>query len=219
MATFYYEMSIGNAGHSLAKFEYITRTGKYQYSASGEIKEDLIYKESSNMPSWASGRTDGGYDMQTATFWNEADLSNEKRPFREIKLALPNEFSHEENIAIMQQYMKTHFKDYPYTMVIHDKEATLTEGERNIHAHIMFSERKIDLTRNEPDRQSYFKRASVKKDGTKTGGYIKSRDFISKDKLIELRKNWEFILNEEYKKRKMNERVSCEKLEVQRAEA
>ena len=219
MATFYYEMTIGNAGHSLAKFEYITRTGKYQYSASGEIKEDLIYKESSNMPSWASGRTDGGYDMQTATFWNEADLSNEKRPFREIKLALPNEFSHEENIAIMQQYMKTHFKDYPYTMVIHDKEATLTEGERNIHAHIMFSERKIDVTRNEPDRQSYFKRASVKKDGTKTGGYIKSRDFISKDKLIELRKNWEFILNEEYKKHDMNERVSCEKLEVQRAEA
>ena len=54
MATFYYEMSIGNAGHSLAKFEYITRTGKYQYSASGEIKEDLVYKESSNMPSWAS---------------------------------------------------------------------------------------------------------------------------------------------------------------------
>ena len=219
MATFYYEMSIGNAGHSLAKFEYITRTGKYQYSASGEIKEDLVYKESSNMPSWASGKTDGGYDMQTATFWNEADLSNEKRPFREIKLALPNEFSHEENIAIMQQYMKTHFKDYPYTMVIHDKESTLTEGERNIHAHIMFSERKIDLTRNEPDRQSYFKRASVKKDGTKTGGYIKSRDFISKDKLIELRKNWEFILNEEYRKRGMNERVSCEKLEVQRAEA
>ena len=40
-------------------------------------------------------------------------------------------------------------------MVIHDKEATLTEGERNIHAHIMFSERKIDVTRNEPDRQSY----------------------------------------------------------------
>ena len=70
MATFYYEMTIGNAGHSLAKFEYITRTGKYQYSASGEIKEDLIYKESSHMPSWASGRTDGGYNMQTATFWN-----------------------------------------------------------------------------------------------------------------------------------------------------
>ena len=78
-------------------------------------------------------------------------------------MALPNEFSHEENIAIMQQYMKTHFQGYPYTMVIHDKEATLTEGERNIHAHIMFSERKIDVTRNEPDRQSYFKRASVKR--------------------------------------------------------
>ena len=45
MATFYYEMAIGNAGHSLAKFEYITRTGKYQYSASGEIKEDLVYKD------------------------------------------------------------------------------------------------------------------------------------------------------------------------------
>lgn len=219
MATFYYEMAIGNAGHSLAKFEYITRTGKYQYSASGEIKEDLVYKESSNMPSWASGKTDGGYDMQTATFWNEADLSKEKVPFKQITMALPNEFSHEENIAIMQQYMKTHFQGYPYTMVIHDKEATLTEGERNIHAHIMFSERKIDVTRNEPDRQSYFKRASVKKDGTKTGGYLKSRDFKPKEKLIELRKNWEFILNEEYRKRGMNERVSCEKLEVQRAEA
>lgn len=219
MATFYYEMAIGNAGHSLAKFEYITRTGKYQYSASGEIKEDLIYKESSNMPSWASGKTDGGYDMKSATFWNEADLSKEKVPFKQITMALPNELSYEENIAIMQQYMKTHFEGYPYTMVIHDKEATLTDGERNIHAHIMFSERKIDLTREEPDRISYFKRSSVKKDGTKTGGYLKSREFKPKEKLIELRKNWESIINEEYRKRGMTERVSCEKLEVQRAEA
>ena len=53
----------------------------------------------------------------------------------------------------------------------------------------------------------------------KTGGYLKSRDFKPKEKLIELRKNWEFILNEEYRKRGMNERVSCEKLEVQRVEA
>jgi exonuclease SbcC len=219
MATFYYEMAIGNAGHSLAKFEYITRTGKYQYSASGEIKEDLIYKESSNMPSWASGKTDGGYDMKSATFWNEADLSKEKVPFKQITMGLPNELSYEENIAIMQQYMKTHFEGYPYTMAIHDKEATLTDGERNIHAHIMFSERKIDLTREEPDRISYFKRSSVKKDGTKTGGYLKSREFKPKEKLIELRKNWESIINEEYRKRGMNERVSCETLEVQRAEA
>lgn len=219
MATFYYEMSIGNAGHSLAKFEYITRTGKYQYSASGEIKEDLIYKESSNMPSWASGKTDGGYDMKSATFWNEADLSKEKVPFKQITMALPNELSYEENIAIMQQYMKTHFEGYPYTMAIHDKEATLTDGECNIHAHIIFSERKIDLTREEPDRISYFKRSSVKKDGTKTGGYLKSREFKPKEKLIELRKNWESIINEEYRKRGMTERVSCEKLEVQRAEA
>lgn len=219
MATFYYEMAIGNAGHSLAKFEYITRTGKYQYSASGEIKEDLIYKESSNMPSWASGKLDGGYDMKSATFWNEADLSKEKVPFKQITMALPNELSYEENIDIMQQYMKTHFEGYPYTMAIHDKEATLTDGERNIHAHIMFSERKIDLTREEPDRISYFKRSSVKKDGTKTGGYLKSREFKPKEKLIELRRNWESIINEEYKKRGMNERVSCEKLEVQRAEA
>lgn len=219
MATFYYEMAIGNAGHSLAKFEYITRTGKYQYSASGEIKEDLIYKESSNMPSWASGKTDGGYDMKSATFWNEADLSKEKVPFKQITMALPNELSYEENIAIMQQYMKIHFEGYPYTMAIHDKEATLTDGERNIHAHIMFSERKIDLTREEPDRTSYFKRSSVKKDGTKTGGYLKSREFKPKEKLIELRKNWESIINEEYRKRGMTERVSCEKLEVQRAAA
>ena len=219
MATFYYEMAIGNAGHSLAKFEYITRTGKYQSSASGEIKADLIYKESSNMPSWASGKTDGGYDMKSATFWNEADLSKEKVPFKQITMALPNELSYEENIAIMQQYMKTHFEGYPYTMAIHDKEATLTDGERNIHVHIMFSERKIDLTREEPDRISYFKRSSVKKDGTKTGGYLKSREFKPKEKLIELRKNWESIINEEYRKRGMTERVSCEKLEVQRAEA
>ena len=44
MATFYYEMAIGNAGHSLVKFEYITRTVKYQYSASGEIKKILFTK-------------------------------------------------------------------------------------------------------------------------------------------------------------------------------
>ena len=47
-------------------------------------------------------------------------------------------------------------------MAIHNK-ATLTDGERNIHAHIMFSERKIDLTREEPDRISYFKTFFCKK--------------------------------------------------------
>ena len=91
-------------------------------------------------------------------------------------MVLPNELPYEENIAIMQQYMKTHFEGYPYTMAIHNKEATLTDGERNIHAHIMFSERKIDLTEKN-QIVFYFKRSSVKKMVLKTGGYLKSREF------------------------------------------
>lgn len=101
-------------------------------------------------------------------------MNNKSRPSREIKVALPNELTEQENIELMRQYCNTYFAKHPYTLVIHSKATTLAPSETNIHAHIMFSEREIDRNRLEPSREEYFKHASMRKDRTFSGSYKKN---------------------------------------------
>lgn len=209
MATYYYNMQVGKAAHSMSKHDYLTRNGKYQFISNGVEREDLIFQESNNIPSWAEDAKD---------FWNESDLNDtniKSRPFREIKLALPNELTEQENIELMKQYCNTHFANHPYTLVIHSKAATLSPFETNIHAHIMFSEREIDRNRKEPAREEYFKRASIKKDGTFSGGYKKNRIWVQKETLLSLRKEWEEIINQAYKDKNINKEISSDTIKKQ----
>jgi len=62
MATYYYNMQVGKAAHSMSKHDYLTRNGKYQFISNGVEREDLIFQESNNIPSWAEDAKD---------FWNE----------------------------------------------------------------------------------------------------------------------------------------------------
>ena len=209
MATYYYNMQVGKAAHSMSKHDYLTRNGKYQFISNGVEREDLIFQESNNIPSWAEDAKD---------FWNESDLNDtniKSRPFREIKLALPNELTEQENIELMKQYCNTHFANHPYTLVIHSKAATLSPSETNIHAHIMFSEREIDRNRKEPSREEYFKRSSIKKDGTFSGGYKKNRIWVQKETLLSLRKEWEEIINQAYKDKNINKEISSDTIKKQ----
>lgn len=209
MATYYYNMQVGKAAHSMSKHDYLTRNGKYQFISNRVEREDLIFQESNNIPSWAEDAKD---------FWNESDLNDtniKSRPFREIKLALPNELTEQENIELMKQYCNTHFANHPYTLVIHSKAATLSPSETNIHAHIMFSEREIDRNRKEPAREEYFKRSSIKKDGTFSGGYKKNRIWVQKETLLSLRKEWEEIINQAYKDKNINKEISSDTIKKQ----
>lgn len=55
-------------------------------------------------------------------------------------------------------------KDFYYTYAIHDKPAALENSERNIHVHIMFSERKLDTIEKAAERppELFFKKANPK---------------------------------------------------------
>ncbi len=179
--------------HVSAKVAYIERTGKYN---KGKKAEELRESWSDNLPSWAANSSD---------FWK--DIESEEKPgqvqARGIELALPVELSNEGQKAIVQEFCDTCLKNHAKTVAIHD-----SPDRKNPHAHIYFSERKID-SREEPPRGKYCRqRTGYSKDRVITGGK-------GKDWLINIRKTWENIQNEALINADCLEQVSCESLEAQ----
>jgi len=159
--------------------QYILGQGKYEY------KDKEVEYVSNNLPSWAENEAD---------FWNEGDYNENinGRVYTEIKLSLPNNLDLENNIKLLDDFIEqTLGNDYYYTAAIHDKESSYEKGTQNIHAHIMFSTRKLDeIDRN---RETFFKRANrVTKE---KGGCKKERLWMKKEKLFDLRKEWEVLQN------------------------
>lgn len=208
MALYRLSAKVGTAGSGRAHFDYMTRNGKYSRHDS-KSKEDLIYYESKNIPQWAKNDRD---------FWKEEEIK--KDGFRKVELALPNECSTDEKIQMVKEYCETEFSDkYAYTFAIHENEGAIS-GEKNPHAHIMFSERKIDYERGELTRQEYFKRGGKKRDGTLTGGYRKDRKFQAQAEKSErwidvTRKRWADIQNSYLERCGSTERVSEKSLKEQ----
>lgn len=122
MALFYFS----NTPHAKSKqgehidtqkhFDYITREGKYGNTKLH--KEELVYSKTGNLPVWANSARD---------FWGEAEAHRRKngRAYREIRLALQEEFTLEENIALVDKFLQeAHIStDHVYTYAVHDKTA------------------------------------------------------------------------------------------------
>ena len=173
----------------LRRIDYINREGKYKYGKKGE---EYVAGWSANLPSWAADERD---------FWQV--IENSEKPgnvqARGFQLNLPIELSTDEHVKIVQELMDKWFKDHAYTVAFHNKPG-------NPHAHIYFSERKID-DRPEPDRNSYCRQRT---------GYSKDREItgLKRDQwLRRLRKGWEEIQNQALERCGCKERVSCETLE------
>lgn len=197
MANYHFNTSYGHTGKSNAHASYILAEGKYRY------KENEILFSDSKLPSWAETPNE---------FW-EAVSINERlngRGYREFRFSLPNELPVEENINLVNDFIKNTLNDsFYYTVAIHNKEVhTFEKSTQNIHCHLMFNERKIDGI--ERDEELFFKRANTK--NPKLGGAKKSTEFNPKEKLLELRKDMEVLVNSYYEKNGMSERVSCESL-------
>lgn len=207
MANYYLNMSYGKVGKTNAHFDYITASGKY----TGKEKE-LVY-ENHNMPDWVTSAKE---------FWNLAD-KNERingRTYREVRISLPEELTKEENIELLNQFLKENFSGHYYSVVIHDKETQpdfeFVEKHKNIHAHIMFCPRIIDnVERKDPEK--YFKKSNSKH--PERGGAVKDEKWNELETLLKLRKDWEVLQNQHLKKHNINERVSCESLKSQRQKA
>ncbi len=205
MAIYHANISVVKTSAS-AKSDYITRQKKYSKKA----KEDLLFCESKNLPSWAKDERD---------FWKTCD-EGEKRGTkgRELKIALPNELTQEQQIELAKEIAHEILGDsHAYTMAIHENVGSLS-GEKNPHVHILFCEREIDKTREEPTREDYFKRAGKRKDGTFYGGYKKSEKIVKTDRtkwLHEVREKVEQVTNKSLERHGHDERVSCKTLKEQ----
>lgn len=207
MANYYLNMSYGKVGKTNAHFDYITANGKY----TGKEKE-LVY-ESHNMPNWVTSAKE---------FWELAD-NNERvngRTYREVRISLPEELTKEENIELLNQFLKENFSNHYYSVVIHDKETQPdfehVKKHQNIHAHIMFCPRVIDdIEREKPDK--YFKKFNKKY--PERGGALKDEKWNDVNTLLKLRKDWEILQNKHLEIHDIKARVSCETLSKQRQEA
>jgi hypothetical protein len=196
MATYHCSVKHGSKGKGAsgaAKADYICREGKYA------DKPDLEYKESGNMPEWAQ-------DSPRA-FWNVGDQCERAngRVYTEIEVALPREISPDQRRELVQNFIREQLPGHPYTVAIHTPKATLDGGDQP-HAHIIFSERKLDGIERNPEQ--FFKRANAKE--PEKGGTAKDRTWNEREKVQQIREAWE-----EHYNCYSPEQVSCRSLKEQ----
>lgn len=203
MAEYRLHCKVGKVGMAKAHAEYILRENKYSK------KEDLIHKESGNMDCIIDGTS-------AIDFWKSADDFERVNgaSYREYELNIPNELSHEQGIKLVQDFVKNELEyKHPYSFAIHESHSK--DGEKNLHCHLMFSERELDdILRT---KEQFFKRANSV--NPELGGAKKNRIWHKKEKLYEIRKSWEILANQALERNGFNERVSCESLKKQREEA
>lgn len=200
MANYHLNISYGKVGKGGPHIDYILGQNKYTN------KENEIKYTNHNLPNWCKSPKE---------FWVAAD-DNERingTVYKEIRISLPNELSHEKNIELLNEFIDTILEGkYHYSVSIHSKENSYKKEILNTHAHIMFSPRELDgIERN---KDIFFKRANAK--SPELGGCKKNTSWNNIEKLLEIRKLWEDIQNKYLENEKSNERVSCETLEKQR---
>lgn len=144
--------------------------------------------------------------------WNEVEKiekSKNSQLAREVEVAIPKELNRKEQINLVRNYVKDNFVNNGMCadVCIHDKE------DGNPHAHIMLTMRPIKEN-GEWGAKSKEQRI-LDKDGniqrTKSGRIlskkIDSTNWNTKEFLESYRKDWAEKINEELKKKGINERV------------
>ena len=197
----------GHKVNSLSHFQYITRSGRYTNK-----DEDLAYSESGNIPNCPE------LELDIKNYWKAANTHGRanSRAYRDVVIALQEEFSLDENIALVHDFMH-HFgidENQTYTFAIHDHQSKLAPEHRNIHCHLMFNERIVNQERVFTHAEDIFKRAnSPVSGGLKIDRYFSRRDFV-----IDAREYWEKINNDMFIKKGLHARISCKTLKEQKAE-
>ena len=139
------------------------------------------------VPDWAKDR---------AQLWNESERKENRSNSqfaREFNIALPEEFSIEDNTKLLKEFINEHFtkRGIVSDWAIHEPNR---EGdERNIHAHVLTTTRKID----------------------RDGWTEKDREGHSNKVLQEIRESWAKTVNQEMERRGLSERIDHRTLEAQ----
>ncbi|RAP55659.1 MobA/MobL family protein [Oleiagrimonas sp. MCCC 1A03011] len=138
MASYHYRIKSGKKGTAVAHASYIAREGKH------DSRDDLIYEDFGNMPSWAE------YDPRE--FWRMADKyeRNNGAVYREHVTALPSELSDEQQLELVYALVEELAGDRPYQFAIHAPLSSLS-GQPNPHVHLMTTDRQPDGIEREPE--------------------------------------------------------------------
>ena len=144
-------MKVGASGKAGPHAAYIAREGAYATRL--EHGERLEATESGNMPAWAR--------HAPQAFWKASDAFERANgtTYREMEIALPRELSSEQRVELMRSWVSQELGDqHTYQWAIHVPKAV--DGGEQPHAHLMFSERRLDGIDRDPEQ--YFKRFNAK---------------------------------------------------------
>jgi len=187
MASYHLTAKIGAKGKAAPHAAYISREGKY---SGRERYEDLEATGCGNMPKWA--------EHDPGQFWNAADEYERANgsTYREIEVALPRELTPDQRRDLVEDFVRRELGDqHVYQWGIHNPKAALERGEQP-HAHIMYSERRLDGIERDPDQ--FFKRYNAKnpeRGGAQKASGGKTRGEM-KDELLATRQLWGEVQNE-----------------------
>ena len=182
-----------------AKSDYINREDKYTKN-----KDDLIYSESGNMPSFAK--------ENPKEFWKSADEFERAnaRVCTEIEFALPRELNLEQQKELIAEFINKNLDNdkhkLTYSYAIHNDK-----DNHNPHCHLIFSERNNDGIERTADQ--YFRRANNKapeKGGAKKSEHAHKREFVQ-----EVRTSWRESANEHLAKAGFKNTIDERTLEAQ----
>jgi hypothetical protein len=138
-------------------------------------------------PEWAKDR---------AKLWNAVEEKENRKNSqfaREFNIALPSELTPEQNKKMVQDFCKEQFTNRGIVADWAIHEPNRQGDERNIHAHIMTTTRKID----------------------RDGWTEKDREGNTRDRLKEIRQAWEKTVNKELERNGIEKRIDCRTLEAQ----
>jgi hypothetical protein len=182
MASFHYRIKSGKKGNAVDHAAYIARVDKYSE------REDLVDSGVGNMPAWAAD--------DPKSFWKMADKHERANGavYREHEIALPGEFSLEEQRELVLALTKELAGQRPFQFAIHVPQSTI-DGAANPHLHLMVSDRLPDGIDRVPERMfRRYNRVHPQSGGCRkaTGG--KNRLQL-RDELIETRRRCAEIQN------------------------
>ena len=187
MASYHLTAKIGAKGKAASHAAYISREGKY---SGRERYEDLEATGHGNMPKWA--------EHAPANFWIAADEYERANgsTYREIEVALPRELMPDQRRELVEDFVRRELgEQHVYQWGVHNPKAALEKGEQP-HAHIMYSERRLDGIERDPDQ--FFKRYNAKNPeygGAQKASGGKARSEL-KDELLATRQRWAEVQNE-----------------------
>ena len=167
------------------------RTGlSFDYASKRGVEHTEILAPD-HAPDWVSDRSE---------LWNrveESETRKNSQVAREVRVALPDELSHDERVELVRGFCQSAFVDRGMVADIAIHAPGKEGDERNHHAHIMMTTREIDAE----------------------GFTTKNRDWNGKDVLEGWRSSWAEVSNEALERSGLDERIDHRTLEAQRDEA